>query len=75
MLWHQGEFSDGCHLLVTYLLLKGQGPTQTTTPPTNEEGEARRKQNQMWTFSDVSKNRKLAKHVTEYKVFDKNSIC
>ena len=26
-------------------------------------------------FSDVSNNRKLAKHVTEYKVFDKNSIC
>lgn len=29
----------------------------------------------MWTFPDLSKNSKLAKHVTEEKVFDKNSIC
>lgn len=50
MPWHRGEFSDGCHLLVTYLLLKGQGPTQPTTPPTNGEGEARRKRNQSGLF-------------------------
>lgn len=57
------------------LYWKDRAPTQATTPPINGEGEVRRKRTQTWTFSDVSNNRKLAKHVTEYKVFDKNSIC
>lgn len=44
---------------------KDSAPAQTTTHLANEEGEARRKRNQMWTFPDLPNNRKLVKHVTE----------
>lgn len=48
--WHQGEFSDDCHLVVTHVLLKGEGPYPNHHPSHEWGVRSQRKRSQRRTF-------------------------